>query len=552
LRGLRHLFERYGYACALYGHFGQGCVHTRIDFDLLTSAGIAKFRAFLDDASDLVLRLGGSISGEHGDGQSKAELLPKMFGDELMTAFREFKAIWDPEHRMNPGKIVEPFRITENLRLGTEYHPRAVRTHFQFPEDDGSFARATTRCVGIGECRKLDAGTMCPSYMATREEMHSTRGRAHLLFEMLRGDPLRSGWRDAHVKDALDLCLSCKGCKGECPVNVDMATYKAEFLSHYYARRLRPRSAYAMGLVYWWARLGSLMPRVVNALTATPGLADAMKWLGDVAPARAVPRFADRTFRHWFERRTAAITGGRRVILWPDTFNNHFFPDTARAAVEVLEAAGFSVTLPRRSLCCGRPLYDYGMLTLAKRMLRRTLDALRADIRAGVPIVGLEPSCVAVFRDELRSLFPHDEQAKRLAQQTFLLSEFLAHQVEDYRPPQLHRRALVHGHCHQKALMTMESTEQVLAKLGLDFEILDSGCCGMAGSFGFEAGEHYDVSLKVGERVVLPAVRRAAPDTLIVADGFSCREQIAQATGRRPLHLAEVLQFAAQGGERAR
>src|SRR5919109_2165583 len=270
LRGLRALFDRYGYACALYGHFGQGCVHTRIDFDLVTAAGIAKYRAFLDDAAELVLSHGGSLSGEHGDGQSRAELLPKMYGTELVEAFARFKAIWDPDGRMNPHHIVDPYRITEHLRLGTTYDPRPVTTHFAFREDDGSFARATTRCVGVGECRRAGGGTMCPSYMVTREEMHSTRGRAHLLFEMLQGDPVTRGWRDEHVREALDLCLACKGCKSECPVNVDMATYKAEFLAHYYARRLRPRSAYAMGLVYWWARAAALAPGIANVVGRTP------------------------------------------------------------------------------------------------------------------------------------------------------------------------------------------------------------------------------------------------------------------------------------------
>jgi FAD/FMN-containing dehydrogenase/Fe-S oxidoreductase len=548
LRGLRGLFERYGYGCALYGHFGQGCVHTRIDFDLVTAPGIARFRAFLEDASDLVLRLGGSISGEHGDGQSKAELLPKMFGHELMRAFREFKAIWDPEGRMNPGKIVDPFAITENLRLGTGYRPPAVKTHFRFPEDEGSFARATTRCVGIGECRKTDAGTMCPSYMATREERHSTRGRAHLLFEMLRGDPLRDGWRDDHVKEALDLCLACKGCKSECPVNVDVATYKAEFLSHYYAGRLRPRSAYAMGLVHWWARLGSSMPGVANALTQTPGVAGIAKWLAGVASGRRVPALADETFRAWFRRRPRRLIGGRPVILWPDTFNDHFFPDTAKAAVEVLEAAGCRVTVPGPSLCCGRPLYDYGMLTLARRMLLRTLAALRDDIRAGVPVIGLEPSCVAVFRDEMSGLLPHDADARRLAAQTVTLGEFLASPEVNYRPPRLSRRALVQGHCHHKAVLDFDADLKILGALGIDAHVVDAGCCGMAGSFGFEA-DHYDVSRAVGERVLLPAVRAASADTLIVADGFSCREQIAQSTGRRALHLAEIARMALHASE---
>jgi Fe-S oxidoreductase len=380
--------------------------------------------------------------------------------------------------------------------------------------------------------------------MVTREEEHSTRGRARLLFEMLQGNPLGDGWRDHKVHQALDLGLACKGCKGDCPVNVDMATYKAEFLSHYYAGRLRPVTAYSMGLIYWWARLAALAPGTVNFVTHAPLLREAAKALGGLAPEREVPAFARQTFKAWFHQRGPRNEGKPVVILWPDTFNNHFHPHTARAAVEVLEAAGYQVLVPQQSLCCGRPLYDFGMLDLATRLLRRTLDALRPYITAGVPVVGLEPSCVAVFRDELLGLLPHDEDARRLSKQSFLLSEFLSQKASHYRPPTLGRRAIVHGHCHHKSVMGMGAEEDVLKKMGLDYKLLDAGCCGMAGSFGFERGEHYDVSIACGERALLPAVRAADAEALIIADGFSCREQIAQTTDRRALHLAQVLQMA--------
>ncbi|HEX7232328.1 MAG TPA: FAD-linked oxidase C-terminal domain-containing protein [Candidatus Binatia bacterium] len=544
LRDLRKLLTEFGYACALYGHFGQGCVHTRIDFDLVTKTGIEKYRSFIHRAADLVISYGGSLSGEHGDGQSRGELLPKMFGTELMRAFHEFKSIWDPEWKMNPGKIIDPYRADENLRLGIDYRPPQFETHFKFSGDDqGNFARATLRCVGVGECRRENVGTMCPSYRVTREEMHSTRGRAHLLFEMLQGDPLKQGWRDRHVKEALDLCLACKGCKGDCPLQVDMATYKAEFLSHYYEDRLRPRHAYAMGLIYWWARLASIVPGIANFLTQTPVLADIAKMLGGIARQRRMPAFAPQTFTQWFRRRESYNAGQPRVLLWPDTFNNHFSPEVGRAAVIVLEAAGFQVELPTKSLCCGRPLYDFGMLGPAKSLLRQTLDTLRPEIEVGVPIVGLEPSCVAVFRDEMTNLFPDDEDAKRLRDRTFLISEFFETMEDGYQPPQLKRKAIVHGHCHQKAIMGMGHDKSVFSKLGLDFRVLDSGCCGMAGSFGFEAG-HYDTSIAVGELVLLPEVRNASKETLIIADGFSCREQIRQATDREALHTAQVLELA--------
>jgi FAD/FMN-containing dehydrogenase/Fe-S oxidoreductase len=543
LRDLHTLLTKYEYASALYGHFGQGCVHTRINFDLTTRAGIKKYRSFIEEAADIVVGYGGSLAGEHGDGQSRAELLPKMFGPELVQAFNEFKALWDPAWKMNPGKVVQPYRIDENLRLGPTYDPPQFKTHFKFPDDQGSFAVATLRCVGVGKCRHTEGGTMCPSFMALREEEHTTRGRARILFELLQGEVLKDSWRNEHVKEALDLCLACKGCKGDCPVNVDMATYKAEFLSHYYEGRLRPMVSYTIGLIYWWARLASRVPALVNFLTHAPVFSHIAKTVIGIAPQRTMPTFSSWTFKDWFRKREPRNVGSPQVILWADTFNNYFHPQTAVAAVEVLEDAGYQVLVPEQSLCCGRPLYDHGLLTLAERLLRQVLDTLEPHILAGIPIVGLEPSCVAVFRDELVNFFPHDENARRLKEQAFLLSEFLTKKVEHYQPPKLQRKAVLHGHCHQKALMRLTSEEVILKKLGVDYKLLDSGCCGMAGAFGFEK-KHYDVSIKVGEHVLLPAVRAADEGTLIITDGFSCREQIAQTTDRKGIHLAEVIQMA--------
>jgi Fe-S oxidoreductase len=548
LRDFDRLVDRFGYHTAYYGHFGQGCVHCRIDFDLTSHAGIEHFQDFTAAAADLVVAHGGSLSGEHGDGHARADLLPKMFGPELTTAFARFKAIWDPENRMNPGKIVDPFPRTSYLRLGTSYRPRQNRTHFSFAGDEGSLAGATLRCVGIGKCRRHDGGTMCPSYMASGEEQHSTRGRARLLFEMLQGEVIQDGWRSEAVHEALDLCLACKGCKGECPTQVDMATYKAEFLSHYYSGRLRPVSAYTMGLIHRWARLAAHAPMLANLVLQTPGIRHLVKRVGGISPARQLPTFAQRTFKQQFRRRmlpaaadVADETERKRVILWPDTFNDHFHPEVAMAAVEVLEAAGYTLIVPKQSLCCGRPLYDYGFLDTAKQLLRRILDTLAPEIAAGTPIVGLEPSCLSVFRDELCNLFPHDENARRMSKQTFLLSEFLVR--EGYSPPSLAHKAVVHGHCYHKSVLGMRDEETLLRQMGLDFSVLDSGCCGMAGAFGFER-DHYDISVQIGERVLLPAVRAADPETLVLTDGFSCRQQIAQVTGRRTLHLAEVLQMA--------
>jgi Fe-S oxidoreductase len=531
-------------------------VHTRINFDLQSKDGIARFRKFMEEAADLVVGYGGSLSGEHGDGQARAELLPKMFGPELVQAFREFKATWDPNWKMNPGKLIEPYKLDENLRLGANYSPWEPKTNFKFLADHGSLAQATLRCVGVGKCRHDEGGVMCPSYRATREEEHSTRGRAHLLWEMTQGKDedrkdgiIRDGWRSEEVKQSLDLCLACKGCKTECPVGVDVATYKAEFLSHYYEGRIRPRSAYAFGNIDLWARVASHAPGLVNLTTQLPFLRDLSKLVAGIPQQRGIPAFAPETFKTWFHhrRRSAAQNADAPpVLLWPDTFNNHFHPNTAKAAVEVLEAAGFRVIVPRANLCCGRPLYDHGMLDRAQSLLLQILDELSPEIEAGIPIVGLEPSCVAVFRDELLNLFPHDARAQALSRQAFLLSEFLEMHAKDCTPPQLNRPALLHGHCHQKSLMKMTAEESVLRRLGIDLHSPAPGCCGMAGSFGFEP-DKYDLSIAIGELELLPAVRRAPPDWLIIADGFSCREQIAQSTPRHALHLAEVLQMAIRG-----
>jgi FAD/FMN-containing dehydrogenase/Fe-S oxidoreductase len=548
LRELRALYDKYQYKSALYGHFGQGCVHCRVSFDLMSEPGIRKWRSFMEEATDLCVKYGGSLSGEHGDGQARAEFLYKMFGNELIEAFREYKSIWDPDWKMNPGKIVDPYRIDQNLRLGADYNPWLPETHFKYPDDHGSFAHAALRCVGVGKCRRKDAGkpdddTMCPSFMVTHEERHTTRGRAHHLWEMLNGDVIANGWRDENVKEALDLCLSCKGCKGDCPVNVDIATYKSEFLSHYWEGRLRPRHAYAFGYVDQWSRIASLWPGMVNLVTQTPGLSHVAKLAAGMPLQRRIPEFAPQTFKDWFNKRDAhpRKVPEQKVILWADTFNNHFFPETAQAATEVLEHLGCEVEVPRQHLCCGRPLYDYGFLDEAKVYLRRILAALEPQINAGIPIVVLEPSCATVFRDEMRNLFPNDQLARRLREQTLLFSEFLDKNVDAERLPKIRRKAVVQGHCHHKSLLKFEAESSVMKKLGLDFEVLASGCCGMAGSFGFES-DKYDVSIAIGERKLLPAIRRAETSTVVMADGFSCREQIAQETNRHALHLAEVIQ----------
>ena len=537
LRDLRKLMAAFGLQGALYGHFGQGCVHTRINFDLKSVEGVGAYRRFVEQAADMVVGYGGSLSGEHGDGQSRAELLPRMFGEELVQAFREFKAIWDPDNRMNPGKVVNPYRLDEHLRM-PQYHPPQVAARFAYPIE-GSFADAAVRCVGVGKCRKTDIGSMCPSYMVTRDEQHSTRGRAHLLFEMLQGDVVKGGFRSEAVREALDLCLSCKSCKSECPVGVDMAAYKAEFLSHYFEGRRRSLRAHAFGFIHRWAAMAEYVPWLANFFTQVPPFSTLVKRALDVAPERRMPAFAARSFRRSFTPATGKGDARPRVLLWADTSNNYFHPEVARAAADVLDAVGYRVEIPRKRLCCGRPLYDHGLLDAARGQLVDILESLRTDIESGVPIVGLEPSCVSVFRDELLRFFPADALARKLSEQTFFLTEFLEQEGKTV-PATLKGRAIVQAHCHQKASLRIDDEVAVLKKLGLDFTLLDAGCCGMAGAFGFER-DHYDVSIQVGERGLLPAVRAASDDTYIVSNGFSCREQVRQVTGRRVWHIAELL-----------
>ena len=541
LRGLRELEVTWGYhPSSVYGHFGHGCIHTRIDFDLASPQGVARFRSFMEEAADLVVSLGGSLSGEHGDGQARGELLTKMFGPELVRAFGEFKAIWDPAGRMNPGKVVEPRRLDEDLRLGADYHPTPVTTHFGFPHDDHRFADATLRCVGVGKCRRTEGGAMCPSYIATRREEDSTRGRAHLLFEMLRGEVVTDGWRSREVADALDLCLSCKSCRAECPVNVDMATYKAEFLAHHWKGRRRPASHYSMGWLPALSVVASRVPGATNALGHAPGLAGLVKRAGGIAPEADLPRFARRPLTRAGHGRAAPPADGRpEVVLWPDTFTNYFHPEVGEAAQRALEAAGYAVRLPTAPLCCGLTWISTGQLGIAKWVLSRTLDALTPHLAAGARVAVLEPSCAAVFRVDGPELLETNEAAHRLAGATLTFAEAMA-DAPAWAPPARTGQALLQYHCHQRAVLGTGPDEALLAGTGMAVDLVPPTCCGLAGNFGFEAG-HHDVSLAVADQVLLPAVEEAGPSATLVADGFSCRTQLAHTTGRRALHLAQVL-----------
>jgi FAD/FMN-containing dehydrogenase/Fe-S oxidoreductase len=547
LRGFDSILARNGLTISTYyGHFGEGCVHARISFDLASEKGIATFRAAMEEIGALVAELGGSISGEHGDGIARSELLPMMFKPDLIDAFRSFKLAFDPDRMMNPGVIVDPHPLDSHLKLGAKFWPRTVTTHFDLAEE-GGIAGAALKCVGIGKCRKTEAATMCPSYMATRDEKHSTRGRARLLLEALSSDLLPAGFGDEALRESLELCLSCKACKSECPSSIDMAAYRAEFFANYYRTHARPLASWFFGHLHEVARLAERAPALANSLANAPMLGAIGKRMLGIHRARTIPRFARRSFRSWFtSRRSAAGSSAREVMLFPDTFNNFFEPAVAIAAVEVLERAGFRVTIPPRDLCCGRPLYDQGVLDRARLRLREIIDVLGPGAARGVPIVGLEPSCLLTFRDEMPSLFPEDATARQITENSLMLDEFLAREGIDIGAGAIKGRAMLHGHCHQKAIAGIDSEVAIISKLpDLQCDVLDAGCCGMAGAFGYDR-EHYEISRTLASRALIPAIEKSSPDTIIIADGFSCRAQVRHFfPTRRVMHLAEALNASA-------
>ncbi|MGX1270696.1 FAD-binding and (Fe-S)-binding domain-containing protein [Streptomyces phaeoluteigriseus] len=568
LRDFRALLTAHGLRGTPYGHFGDGCIHVRIDFDLLTEAGVGRFRRFSEELADLVVAHGGSLSGEHGDGQARAELLPRMYGAEMVSLFERAKGVWDPDDLLNPGMLVRPAPLDSGLRFAVL--PREpVDVAFGYPGDGGDFTAAVRRCVGVAKCRTTTASgpaVMCPSYRVTGEERHSTRGRARLLHEMLAGEVVTDGWRSQEVREALDLCLSCKGCRSDCPVEVDMATYKAEFLHHHYAGRRRPAAHYSMGRLPVWLRWVSRTRTapLVNALAAVRPLAWAAKRLGGIAPERDVPRLARETFSGWWRGRGAEGGPGDLVVLWPDTFTEHLSPSVGRAAVRVLEAAGLRVALPptlrmrgrpvgdgrsrsaaalltarRGRVCCGLTYVSTGQLDHARAVLRRTLDLMEPVLETEAPVVVLEPSCAAALRSDLPELLHDDPRAARLAARVLTFAETLERHAPGWRPPRLDRPAVGQTHCHQHAVLGDTADRRLREAAGLIGE-LNGGCCGLAGNFGFERG-HFEVSAACAEERLLPSVRDTAPDAVVLADGFSCRTQLDQLAGVRGRHLAEVL-----------
>jgi len=554
LRAITALWAEFGYSGAWYGHFGQGCVHTRNNFDFSTAEGLAAYRRFVIRAADLVVSLGGSLSGEHGDGQARGELLELMYGPDLVAAFRQFKAVFDPRGRMNPGKVVDAYPIDTNLRYGPAYRLASLGpSTFAFGPAGHSLQRVAERCVGVGRCRRDDAGTMCPSFRVTRDERHSTRGRAKLLVEMFQGETTQATWRSKDVREALDLCLSCKGCAVDCPTGVDMASYKAEFLSHHYARRIRPRAMYALGFLPWIARAASRVPWLPNAVLGAPGLGWAVRRLAGITTARPAPLFARRPFRRGAIAAACRDDLEATVVVWPDTFTDAFRPDVADDLVAVLEAIGERIAVPSSWACCGRPLYDAGMLGLARRSLTHLLDVLEPWTSRGIPVVVLEPSCLAAFRDELPALLSDDPRSAVLASlarspaEHLLASSALEGAIADQRirpRGDAHAaRAVVHPHCHGRTIGTPRADRELLERLGFRPEILDAGCCGLAGSFGYRA-EHEPLSRRIGVEQWLPKVRTAmevGENAALVVDGFSCVMQLDQLSDLESTALISVV-----------
>ncbi|MFD9963219.1 FAD-binding and (Fe-S)-binding domain-containing protein [Amycolatopsis sp. NPDC058986] len=539
LREFELLMSKHGRKGLVYGHFGDGCLHVRIDFPLAAPEAKQAYRDFLTDAAELVVAHGGSLSGEHGDGQARAELLPLMFPPRLMDAFAEFKAAFDPGNGMNPHRVVDPAPLDADLRTVIAPPVLPTRARLALHADGGDLGAASRRCVGVGKCVSASGGVMCPSYRATGEEEHSTRGRARLLFEMLAGDVITDGWQSTEVRDALDLCLGCKACKSDCPVGVDMASYRSEFLSRHYEHRKRPMAHHTMGALPRWLRLGAPMAKVINAVAASP-LRRVLNRFGGIAAERELPALAAPTFRKWFARRKPPQWTDERtpVVLWPDTFTNFFDPAVGRDAVAVLEALGHEVHLPARTVCCGLTWHSTGQLDTARGVLRRSLDVLQPWLERGVPVIGLEPSCTAMLRKDAAELLPGDPRVELLGKAVRTFAEHVG-EAELPEIKAVEERVLTQVHCHQHADLGYDADARLLGRVTGEVRVLREGCCGLAGNFGFERG-HYDVSVQVAEHQLLPALREAAPGTMVHADGFSCRTQIRQLSEHQPTHLASL------------
>ncbi|MCB5906531.1 FAD-binding and (Fe-S)-binding domain-containing protein [Streptomyces pinistramenti] len=554
LREFDALMDSYGVVGLPYGHFGDGCIHVRIDLPLDTDA--SRFRAFLFDAARLVVRHGGSCSGEHGDGRARSELLPLLYSARTLGLFSAVKDLFDPENLLNPGILVRPAPLDADLRR-PRARPLPAVGGFGFADDDGDFTTAVHRCVGIGKCRADNSpagGFMCPSYQATKDEKDSTRGRARVLQELTNGSLIKD-WSSPDVHESLDLCLSCKACASDCPAGVDMAQYKSEVLHRTYRGRPRPLSHYTVGRLPRWLTLLNRVPRtgpwIANTLLARRPLRGLLLRCAGLDPRREAPRFAPQTFDRAWRRRPAPPrqdtdgTPGRRdpVVLWADSFTNGMNPEVAQAAARVLSDAGYRVIVPERRACCGLTWITTGQLDGARKRLRGLLDILGPYAAAGIPVVGLEPSCTAVLRSDLLALLPDDPRARQVADAARTLAEQLGSKdatPDAWQPPDLTGlEAIVQPHCHHHSVLGFDADEKLLTKGGARLKVL-AGCCGLAGNFGMERG-HYEMSLAVAENALLPALRERSPDTVVLADGFSCRTQIGHLAGLPSVHLAQLL-----------
>ncbi|MEY8042269.1 FAD-binding and (Fe-S)-binding domain-containing protein [Saccharopolyspora cebuensis] len=556
LRDLYRLLDEHGLRGIPFGHFGEGCVHIRISFDLGSDAGLRTFRSFMEEAAETVARHGGSLSGEHGDGRARSELLPRMYSPAMLRAFAHVKSIFDPSGTLNPGVLVDPDPVDRGIRPAPGQRHREFVPLHALSRDRGSVVDAVNRCVGVGLCRS-DDGAMCPSFQITRDEVHSTRGRARILSELFRGELYPEGTGSEEVKDALDLCLSCRACASECPVNVDMATYKAEFLHQHHKTRRRPMAHYSMGWLPLTSRLLHAVPgaaRLVNAALAIKPVEKAVLKLGGVDPSRSMVRFSRRSFQSRAKstgRQRSERPSRGRVVLWPDSFTNHLDSDIAAAAHAVLSALGYEVVVPGGFVCCGLTWHSTGQLTMAQRVIGRTLGVLEHHLDGTTPVVVLEPSCAAMLADEAPELLPADPRTARLAAQVVTLGDVVAQHTDDPDWPfaELEIPALSQVHCHERSRRGHGGTEAVLARLGVAEAQVETGCCGLAGNWGFEPG-HADLSRELGERELLPRIRELDGAAAVLADGYSCRTQIREGLagseheGRQGLHLAQLLRRA--------
>ncbi len=535
----REVIHKYNTSAAYYGHASVGCLHIRPLINTKDAREIQVMKDISDEIADLVVAFGGGMSGEHGDGLARSHLNEKLFGSQLYNAFRQVKAAFDPDHRMNPGKIVNAPPMTENLRYGPQYKTLTLNTHYDFSRE-GGFATAVELCNGAGVCRKKNEGTMCPSYMVTLEDKHSTRGRANLMREILSGKLPPEEFTGNELYETLDLCLECKGCKAECPSNVDMAKLKYEFLAHYNEENGTPLRSRMFAKIHAMSKAASIWPSMANWTLTNSVIRRALDRFVGIDARRKLPPFADHTFESWFANRKNPHRSDRKVIFFHDTFINYNYPDIGKATVQLLEAADYEVRLVDRK-CCGRPMISKGLPEAARENAAFNIRQLHPFVQDGYSIVGCEPSCILTFRDEYPDLVEGREAAE-VATASFLLEEFIVKEKQagpwKLEFKRQNTKALMHGHCHEKALIGSRYLKEALA-LAYPVEEIDSGCCGMAGSFGYEK-EHYDMSIAIGRRRLFPAVENN-PNAVVVAPGISCRQQVEHATGRKPLHPAEAL-----------